>query len=263
MHTGTYYAVAAGVWLGNNEHTHFIFKTRLSGETADIPLDPWILFWQLGEQERRQAGEIRAEMQPLSPVKTGASVRFLSQGSGKGRWGIRFDTSWTFGDGGFSLEANPSHVFGRPGVYPVTLTVWDGVDRATTTQLITIDGAPISEPVLALAAPDEIEFVERRPEVRDTYGIPPAFDPHTITVVARLGGQAARLREILLVNTGGGRLTGAEAPEVRYEGHQGWLDVKLAGVPPEQKLRVLYGAGALDRRPIPILWPSAIVAVWE
>lgn len=238
VRAGAYYADAAGVLPGDNNHAHFIFKTRPSGETADIQLDSWILFWQLCEQERKQAGEIRAEMQPLSPAKTGASVRLSSQGSRKGRWGIRFDTSWSFGDGGFSLDANPSHVFGRPGVYPVTLTVWDGVDRAATTQLITIDGAPISEPALALAAPDEIGFVERRPEVRDTYGIPPAFDPHTITIVARLGSQAARLREVLLVNTGGGRLTGAEAPEVRYTGREGWLDVKLAGVPPEQKLRV-------------------------
>jgi len=238
IRAGAYYAVAAGVFTGGREHSHFIFKTRPAGQTADIMLDPWILFWQLCEQERKQAGVIRAEMQPLSPAKTGASVRFSSQGSGKGRLGIRFDTSWTFGDGGFSLEANPSHVFGRPGVYPVTLTVWDGVDRAATTQLITIDGAPIPEPALALAAPDEIGFVERRLEVRDTYGIPPAFDPHTITVVARQGGQAARLREVLLVNTGGGRLTGAEAPEVLYSGHEGWLDVNLAGVPPEQKLRV-------------------------
>ena len=177
LRAGAYYADAANVLTGTNEHSHFILRTRSPGSTLDLPLDAWILFWQMCEQERKQNGEIRAAMQPLSPARTGAAVRFSGDGSQPGRWGVRFERFWTFGDGGFSLEASPAHAFARPGIYPVTLSVWDGVDRASTTQLMTVDGAPVSAPALALAAPDEIAFVERRPEVRDVYGIPPTFDP--------------------------------------------------------------------------------------
>ena len=221
MRAGDHYADAAGVFIGSNQHSHFVFKTRQPGDKTDILLDPWILFWQLCEQERRQAGEILAAMQPLSPTRTGDSIHFGNEGSHKGRWGFRFDTLWTFGDGGFSLEPGPSHVFARAGIYPVTLTVWDGVDRAATTQLVTVDGAPVSKPALALFAPEEIGFVERTSEVRDTYGIAPASDPHTFLIVARQGGGAARPREVLAKNTGGGSLPGIEPPEVHYQSHAG------------------------------------------
>lgn len=235
---GAYYADAAGAWIGSNEHSHFVFKVRPPGQTADIMLDPWLIFWQLCEQERRSAGEILAAQRPFSPAATGEPVFFSSEGSRRGRWGVRFDTYWTFGDGGFSTEPNPRHVFCRPGIYPVTLTVWDGVDRASATQLITVDGEPVARPALVLSAPDETSFVQRAAEVRDTYGIAPAGEPHTILVVARLKGSQTRSREVLASNAGGGTLPALGTPEIRYERAAGWLRVAWTGEAGHRRLAV-------------------------
>ena len=46
---GTHYAEAAGVWVGEAEHTHFAFDIFEHGEL--IHLDPWILFWQMYEDQ--------------------------------------------------------------------------------------------------------------------------------------------------------------------------------------------------------------------
>jgi hypothetical protein len=225
---GAPYAAAAGVLPGSNEHSHFIFKTRPPGAVDDIPLDPWILFWQICEQDREAAGDVRARIQPFAPAKTGSPVRFSSEASRKGRFGVRLDTGWTFGDGGFSAEPAPVHVFARAGVYPVTLTVWDGVDRAAVTHLITVDGAAVSKPVLILTAPEETGFVARRAEVRDTYGVPPSTEPHTIRIVTRLKDSPARPREIIPADARGGRLPRLLAPTIRYRTGNNWLSMSMA-----------------------------------
>lgn len=251
---GAHYAAAAGVWVGSHEHSHFVFKVRAPGASNAMLLDPWILFWQLCEQERATAGEIRAAMAPVSPARTGDTVHFSSDGSRQGRWGVRLVTSWTFGDGGFSLEPNPAHTFARPGIYPVTLTISDGVDRTASTQLITIDGAPLTRPSLALQAREEPGFVERTVEARDSYGIPPSLDPHTIRIVARLGEDVARIREILAVNAGGGALATLDAPRIRYEGGSGWLDAALEEKAPRQRIAIR----ANPKRLTPGYYPATV-----
>jgi hypothetical protein len=42
---GTPFAHGAGVLSGSTDHTHFVFKIHDEGET--VLLDPWILFWQM------------------------------------------------------------------------------------------------------------------------------------------------------------------------------------------------------------------------
>ena len=42
---GAPYATAAGVWVGDFEHTHFNFRVLEQG--GDYMLDPWILFWEI------------------------------------------------------------------------------------------------------------------------------------------------------------------------------------------------------------------------
>jgi hypothetical protein len=42
---GEQYAVGAGVWVGNHEHSHFVFQIYDDGEL--YLLDPWILFRQM------------------------------------------------------------------------------------------------------------------------------------------------------------------------------------------------------------------------
>ncbi len=46
---GTPYAEGAGVWVGAAEHSHFAFAVVDHGEL--IRLDPWILFWQMYQDQ--------------------------------------------------------------------------------------------------------------------------------------------------------------------------------------------------------------------
>ena len=60
VRAGQQIADGAGVWVGDHDHSHFVFKVRPGGDPAsseatsgrelgsdDILLDPWILFWQM------------------------------------------------------------------------------------------------------------------------------------------------------------------------------------------------------------------------
>ena len=47
---GQHFADGAGVWSGVADHSHFEFKIHDCGTT--IPLDPWILFWQMYRDKR-------------------------------------------------------------------------------------------------------------------------------------------------------------------------------------------------------------------
>ncbi len=225
IRAGAHYASTAGVFVGSREHTHFIFRVRRPGE-EDLMLDPWMLFWQTFEQENRRTGAIRAVIEPFGPARTGEAVRFSSRGSRMGRWAFRANYIWTFGDGGLSLEPNPAHVFARPGVYPVTLTVEDGVERSSATHLITVDGDALAQPALALGSDDDVSFVERRAEVRDTYGIAPAFEPHTLRFTLRRGSPAVIVKRVLITNRGGGELSAALKASIQYHDAAGWLAVE-------------------------------------
>ncbi len=50
LKAGTQYAEGAGVRVGAAEHSHFSFAVLDRGEL--IPLDPWILFWQMYQDEK-------------------------------------------------------------------------------------------------------------------------------------------------------------------------------------------------------------------
>jgi len=52
LRRGTRYAEGAGVWVGLAEHSHFAFAVFNHGEW--VRLDPWILFWQMYQDQ--QAG---------------------------------------------------------------------------------------------------------------------------------------------------------------------------------------------------------------
>ena len=48
---GEQFARGAGVLSGAVDHSHFVFKVHDEGET--IPLDPWILFWQMYQDQAK------------------------------------------------------------------------------------------------------------------------------------------------------------------------------------------------------------------
>ena len=266
LKAGTPYADAAGVAVGSHTHTHYEFKvgrlvdgrppdfregkeleTKIHEETADprpqqpavFHLDPWILFRQIFEADRDRRGAIRAAMGPLRPAKAGEAVTFSSEGSRKGKDGGPPEFHWAFGDGGGARGARPSHVFARPGIYPVTLVVDDGRDRASFTQHVTVDGAPAAKPSLALEAPDELSFRPRPPHAMDAYGQPVRSLPFTLEFVARASRPVPRPRTVRVADAGGGALPAA--PVWRVEGAR-WLTVEGR----DREARVSVDAAGLE-----------------
>jgi len=236
LRAGTHYAEAAGVHVGAHEHSHFVFK--ITEGAATVLLDPWILFHEMFENRRRKAGALRAAMAPLSPAKAGHAVAFRS---------LAPDATcfWTFGDGGWASGANPTHTFLKPGIYPVTLTVDHGADRASCTQHITVDGEAPTKPGLALAAPDELSFRRRPVHAMDVYGSAVREIPRTIELVARPSRTQPRPRTIVVENTGGGTLPLATAT-VAFESGADWLTATHEGKGNAQRLTLRADAKALE-----------------
>jgi len=256
----------AGMSVGYAEHSHFNFSVTENG--GEVMLDPWIVFWQAFENRRKSSGEIRASIKPFGPTRTGEEAGFRSDGSRPGRGAGKLRCHWTFGDGGFSTQANPAHVYTRPGLHPVTLTVDDGRGRASCTHLITVDGEPVPRPALVMAAPEEVSFRARPPGAMDVYGTPPAAAPHTLRFTTMSTGAIEMLeytrtgggsladspwclgpRRVFLENSGGGSLAPASPPRIDYENGRGWLKAVLTKTPEGEAVEISIE---------PVLLPSGL-----
>lgn len=241
---GTLYAEAAGASVGNHEHSHFVFRVKENGADEELLLDPWILFWQMYEDLKERMGAIKAVMEPLSPAQTGEIVSFSSLGSRTGPIGHELSYRWLFGDGGWSDEANPTHVYVKPGVYPVTLVVSDGAQTDSFTQHITIIGANTEEPALILES-DEPTFRRRPVHAMDVYGQPLRWLPHTLYFTARATRPIPNPKTVILRNEGAATLSQAVIIDVDYNHGDGWLKLELAGSGNNQQLYVTCDASGL------------------
>lgn len=239
---GTHYAEAAGVLTGSHAHSHFTFK--IGPENDEVMLDPWLLFWETFENNKRRAGAIRASIAPLAPSTTGQAVRFLPTGSRAGTTGNTLSYHWSFGDSCVSRDAEPAHVFARAGVYPVTLVVEDGTERASTTHHLTVNGNPVEQPVLVLESPHEPWFQTRPAGLMDVSGVAVRGLPHTLEFRARpKSSPQPAPRTVRLRNTGGGSLA-APSVNISYEEGEGWLSV----TPSAESLEVaVNGERLVDR----------------
>lgn len=212
LRQGTPYAEAAGVLTGSHAHSHFTFK--VGPEDDEIMLDPWLLFWETFENNRRRAGSIRAWMEPPGPAETGRPVRFSATGSRAGATGNRLSCFWSFGAHGVDAV----HTFSSPGLHPVTLVVDDGVERAAVTHHLTVNGSP-AEPALELDA-DDLSFRPRPPGLMDVYGARVAA-PSVLGFRARpKTSPRPAPRTVRLRNAGA-----APAVAVSYQEGEGWLSV--------------------------------------
>ena len=255
---GTHYAEAAGVHVGSHEHTHFEFKIAHGAADASVDfddaeaepapgeqpqvihLDPWIVFWQTFETAKQNEGLLQAVMEPLRPTRTGEAVQFRPKSLPEQE--TRF--FWTFGDGGWSDETSPTHIYARPGVYAVTLTTArDGkLDRSI--QVLTVDGDPLDAPVLALDSPETLSFHRRPAHAMDVYGVPPRAVPHTLTFLARRSHPRPKAQVVQLKNLGAGVLPRPTVSAV--EGNADWLEMAVSGNGNEQAVNVSVDAGVLD-----------------
>ena len=242
LRRGAHYAEAAGVLTGSHAHSHFVFKIGPKGD--EVMLDPWILFWEIFENNKRRAGSLRASIAPVGPTRTGEAVRFRSEGSAPGVTGNRLTVRWSFGDGGTSVEPDPTYAYLRPGIYPVTLVVEDGVGLARAVHHITVDGDPADGPGLALDAPGEIAFRRRPAGIVDAYGAAVKRVPHTLEFFARPASRPRPApKTVRLLNTRRGALAPPRV-EVRTREGSGWLKVTPRG----EELSVQVDARRLKNR---------------
>ena len=244
---GVYYSDGSGVHFGDHTHSHFVFRVKAKDDDTEILLDPWILFWQTFEDARERAGETKAVIDPVRPGRTGQQLSFKGDKSRNGYRDTNRDLSyyWTFGDGGFSMEKNPRHVFVNPGIYPVTLLVDDGVVRSSFTQHITIDGPAQKFPSLALACDQEPSFRIRPVHVMDIYALERKFIPNTLHFLARKSRPQPNSETVALVNTGKGLLGKTDLPEIEYMNGKGWLNLQMQGQGNDQTINVAVNAGGL------------------
>jgi hypothetical protein len=236
---GREYATTAGTWVGEHEHSHFVFK--VTGQGGQWLLDPWILFREIFENQRAGRGDLSAEMAPLSPAGTGEAVKFSSAGSRAPADGADF--LWTFGDGCAAEGREVEHVFARAGIYPVTLTVEAGDERRATTQHVTVDGPAIDRAALALVSAEEPSFAERAPWVADVYGEAPALRPRTLRFTARASRAVPRARHVAVVNAGRRAM---DKPWVTGVESADWLTVEPEHYAGHERLAVSVDASGLE-----------------
>ncbi len=82
------------------------------------------------------------------------AVSFSSAGSSDPE-GQTLTYSWTFGDGGTSTAANPSHTYSQPGQYSARLSVSDGVNTTFSTPISISVGSP---PTATILSPQDGSF---------------------------------------------------------------------------------------------------------
>ncbi|MFC1715265.1 PKD domain-containing protein [Candidatus Poribacteria bacterium] len=234
---GTHYAEGAGVASGEADHSHFIFVVD------DVSLDPWLLFWQMFEDDKARKGLIHAQIDAVKPGKTGETISFRSDGSRVGS-GDHLSYYWTFGDGGWSNEANPTHAYASAGIYPVSLIMDNGKKRHRYTQHITIDGEQVGSPALSLASADEVSFSERQAYVMDVYGCEIQHIPHTLYYVARTTRPKPEAKLIELINAGNEELAAANVT-INYAEGSDWLQAIHEGKANQQELKVSVDATGL------------------
>ena len=155
------YAYAGGVRAGYTSHTHFVFKTQQPGQEQWL-MDPWVLFWEIFNNNRRKEGEGAAHMRTLGPAQTGQPVAFDASGSRQGVWESSLEYLWDFGDGSLSTRIDPEHKFVEPGIYPVTLTVTDDADSHSIRQHLTVDGPSLVDGSITLDNPGIPSFTPRK-----------------------------------------------------------------------------------------------------
>ncbi len=68
---------------------------------------------------------IRAVFDSPTKANPGEEIKFIDKSISIPGEIVRY--VWDFGDGTFSFEKSPTHVYNKPGIYKVTLTVWNNV----------------------------------------------------------------------------------------------------------------------------------------
>ncbi len=105
----------------------------------------------LGNSRISQAVQVMINRAPVAVVDTliescSGNIIIFSSARSYDPDGDLFTTTWDFGDGNTSTDSNPVHLYSKPGVYTVKLTLNDGFSPEPTVALIPvrIEGSPIA-----------------------------------------------------------------------------------------------------------------------
>lgn len=234
---GKAYGIGAALVFGERPHGHFGFEIIEEGISYDI--DPWIIFWQLFEDNKKRDGKLRAMMAPVNHSKTGVSISFESTCDIGKTKSPTVKYYWSFGDGGSATGSKTDYIFTRSGIYPVTLTVDNGIERSSFTQHITIEGAEVNVPALSLISPKEPYLRKRPVEALDVYGWPIKFISHSLEFLARASRPQPRTKVLNVKNLGGGNLSPLEY-SIDYKNNRnfGWLKIQVIGEGNDQELEI-------------------------
>jgi PKD repeat protein len=227
---GTKYAYTAGTLSGAVPHTHFVFRVK-QPDFDEFYMDPWVIFWQILENNKVKANALHAIMQPVKPGKTGALIKFDGTKSCFGLSAATPEFYWSFGDGGFSVSQTPVHIFQKSGIYPVTLTIFDGMKHSSITQHITINGNSTALPEFKAFQEDNFSFIPRQPWEMDSYNHSKMMLPNTVNfslphyTKEDIKPQKITLKLINTENLAWEKY--APRIEVNYVHGNSWLDLKL------------------------------------
>ncbi len=227
---GTKYAYTAGTLAGSHTHTHFVFKVKQPG-FDEFFIDPWIIFWQILENNKSKSKALKAEIKPVSPGKTGETIQFDGTTSVSGLNVTTPEFYWSFGDGGISIAQKPMHIFQKPGIYPVTLTIFDGIKYSSITQHITINGVSTAFPEFRANQERNITFFNRRSWEMDPYGQSETLLSNTVSFSSpHLSKDMIEPQVISLKLLNSDKLSesrNSQRLEVNYLHGENWLDFEV------------------------------------
>lgn len=233
---GTVYGRGAKRAVGFHPHAHFALQIFENEVLYDV--DTWIIFWQLFEDNKKKDGILRAMITPLNHSKTGDKIQFQGMCNLLEVQCSKINYYWTFGDGGSSVRTAPEHIYTRAGIYPVTLTIDNGINIASFTQHITIEGSEIDQPSIAPSCPDEPAFRKRPMDAMDVYNWPVKIVPHSLEFLARSSRPVPNAKKIHIQNLGGGNLSKITFG-VNYKNHEhSWVNIQSDGDNNNQTLEI-------------------------
>lgn len=230
---GTKYAHSAGTLAGSHTHTHFVFKVK-QPNFEEFYMDPWIIHWQILENKKEKSNALKAEIKSLNPGVTGETIQFDGTTSKVGLNTLTPDFYWSFGDGGSSIAQKPMHIYQDPGIYPVTLTLFDGVNYSTITQHIVINGESTKFPEFKVTQENNRSFAVRRAWEMDSYNNSEIMLPNTVSfTLPHYHKKETEAQEISInfINSAG--FSGSRYPyrlEVNYIHGYNWLDFEVKNI---------------------------------
>lgn len=233
---GTKYAYSAGTLAGAHTHTHFVFKVKQPG-LEDFYIDPWIIFWQILENKRTSSNRLKAKIATISPGNTGDVIHFDGTDTNFGLNSSAPDFYWSFGDGGFSIAQRPTHIFQNPGIYPVKLTVHDGVNYSTITQHVVINGSSTCLPEFRGSQKNNISFIKKRAWEMDVYDHTEIILPNTVKFSLphhykdKIEAQEISIK--LKNSDGFSESRYSQRLEIIYIHGENWLDFKVKNITPD------------------------------